>query len=138
MLSDLFKKSNSQEDFLFDASPEVVIYIDLRGRIAKINRRIYEWLGYKQADLVGKSVFDLAFLTPESISLIKKNFTKRVRGEKIDPYDIKCFSKNGDIEAGRITAKLVKKAKIPVGVLVMIANVTHLELELKSHLNEIR
>jgi PAS domain S-box-containing protein len=138
MLSDLFNKKESHEDFLFNASPEIIVYLDLRGRITKINRRVFEWLGYKQADLVGKNVFDLAFLTPESISLIKHNFARRLRGEEIKPYDIKCIAKNGNIEAGRITARLIKKAKIPVGVLAMISNVTQLEVQLKANLNEIR
>jgi len=138
MLSDLFNKKESQEDFLFNVSPEIIVYLNLKGRVIKINRRVFEWLGYKQADLVGKNIFDLAFLTSESISLIKQNFARRIRGEEVKPYDIQCFAKNGSIEAGRITARLIKKAKVPVGVLVMISNVTQLEVQLKSNLNEIR
>ncbi|MDH5533834.1 MAG: PAS domain S-box protein [Candidatus Pacebacteria bacterium] len=141
MLSVPWKKKESlsfSDSFIFETSPEVIIFLDLRGRIEQINERVHEWLGYKTKDLVGKSVFDLALVTPESKNIIKKNFFRRLKGEKIAPYEIKCFAKNGQIEVGRVTAKIIKKGKFPVGSLIMISNVTRLEVELEKNLEEAR
>lgn len=138
MLSALFKKKSSFNDFLFNASPEVILYLDLKGKIARVNKRVYDWLQISPKELEGKSIFDLAIISPQSKDLIKKNFRKRIRGEKIEPFDITCYKKNGEEQVGRITAKLIKDKKNPVGILVLISNVTLLERDLKEKLTEVR
>lgn len=139
MLSALFKKDQSDhDDFLFNSSPEVILYLDLKGRITKVNKRVYDWLQISPKDLEGKRITDLAILSPESKELIKKNFLRRLRGENVEPYDISCYKKNGEVEVGRVTAKLIKKKGFPVGIVVLIANVTELEKTLKEKLLEVR
>jgi PAS domain S-box-containing protein len=138
MLSALWKKKDSSDFFLFNASPEVIVFLDLKGRITKINKRVYEWLRIKPSDLVGKNILDLAIIPPQSKKLIKQNFGKRLRGDHIEPYDMEVFNKAGDVEVGRVTGKVIKENGVPVGSLIMIANVTVLEVEIKNKLQAVR
>lgn len=124
----------SQDSVLFESSPEVIIFLDLQGKIQAINSRIYDWIKIKPEQMVGKSVFDLAIMTPESRELVKKKFRLRLNQKIIEPYEIQVFDRSGNLVVGRVSGRLLEEKGRPVGVLIMVANVTQLEMEMQQRL----
>lgn len=123
-----------QDSILFEGSPEVILFLDLQGKIVAANNRVYEWIKIKPQELVGKSVFDLAIMTPESRELVKKKFRLRLNQKVIDPYEIQVFDKKGNRVVGRVSGRVIERKGRPVGVLIMVANVTQLEQEMQHRL----
>lgn len=121
---------------LFEASPELILFLEPSGVVVDINKRVKDWLGYNPKDFVGKSVFRLPIFSKETLNIMKENFSKRLKGQKILPYNVDFFAKNKKIESGRVTAKILKDKENKVfGLLVMVSNVTKLKEELeKEHL----
>lgn len=123
-----------QDSMLFESSPELILFVSPQGRILAINNRIFDWIQIKPKQVIGKNVFDLTFITPESRELIKKNFRLRINQRTIQPYEIQVFDQAGNILVGRVSGKLLFNDRQLLGVVFLISNVTKLEKELQSRL----
>lgn len=126
-----------QDSMLFEGSPEVILFLDVQGKILAVNQRVYDWLKVKPSALVGKSIFELAIMTPDSRELVKKKFRLRLNQKVIEPYEIQVFDHNGKLVVGRVSGQLIREKGQVVGVLVMVANVTQLELEMQARLFQV-
>ncbi|MCL4208430.1 PAS domain S-box protein [Patescibacteria group bacterium] len=134
MLPKKFPLFSPQDSMLFEGSPEVVLFLDLQGKILNVNQRVYEWIKVRPNELIGKSIFELAIMTPESREMVKKKFQLRLNQKTIEPYEIQVFDRNGKMVVGRVSGQLIKQKGQVAGVLVMVANVTQLEQEMQSRL----
>ena len=93
-------KSKFDEDInfykmVFEISPEAIVVLDKRGTVLKANDRIFEWIGYKPEEIIGKKILKLPIMTKESKSIVKKNFLKRMLGLNVNPYTLDFAKKNG-------------------------------------------
>ncbi len=121
------KITESMEKYraIFELSPQAMVVLDKGGAIIDINQRIYDWLGYKPKDIIGKNIFGLPFLTEEGKEKIKKNFFARIKGENISPYEAKFLTKNGEERIGTIYGTVLKdKNQNVTGDLVAISDIT--------------
>jgi len=119
------KKSEERYRTIFAFSPEAIVYLDMQRTLLAANKRVYDWLGYRPEEVVGKNVTELPFLTKDSTERIKKNFILRMQGKEIPPYEIDCIAKSGKKEVGRVVATPVKdEAGKIVADLVMVSNIT--------------
>lgn len=134
MLLKKFPLFSPQDSMLFEGSPEVVLFLDLQGKILNVNKRVYDWIKVQPNELIGKSIFELAIMTPESREIVKKKFRLRLNQKVIEPYEIQVFDRNGKMVVGRVSGQLIKQKGQAVGVLVMVANVTQLEQEMQTRL----
>ncbi len=119
------KESEKKYRWVFENSPMAMSLIDNKGNIIEMNNRIYEWLGYRTEEMIGKNLMELEFLPEKSKAIIKKNLSQRLKGTKVDPYEIEFIHKNGKTVTGRVNAIPIKdnKGNI-VGDLATIANIT--------------
>ncbi|MGM0568327.1 MAG: PAS domain S-box protein [Elusimicrobiota bacterium] len=121
---------------IFNLSPEVIIKTGSGGEIEDINKRIYEWTGYRSRDFKGKSIFELPILTEESRKDIRKNFKKRMDGEDISPYTIEFTTKSGKMLTGKLYATAIKDSKGKLkGEIIMIPDITF-ETEARKKLEQ--
>lgn len=134
MLPVFFKNGPAMDKTLFDNSPILIVYLDNKGNITQINNRVKDWLKRRPKDLLRKNIFDLPLFPPQTRKKLKQTFIKRLGGEEIPPYDLELLAGDGTIEIGRVTGAVLrdKKGK-PMGSLIMVANVTELESELKKN-----
>lgn len=120
----------------FELSPELIILIDTKGKIYDVNQRLYDWLGYRPRDIIGMGISELPFLTPASRIKATHNFTQRLLGTKLDPYELEFTTKRGEKRIGRIVGSAIKDEKGNLaGDLVMVSNITErkkAEQELKD------
>ena len=120
-----FWKSEEIYRKIFELSPETIVVIDKKGTILEINGRVYDQLGYKPEEIVGKKILKLPFLSKESKAKITKNFFLRILGKEILPYEVEFIAKSGEKRVGRIHGISIKddNGKV-VGDLVIASDVT--------------
>ena len=119
------KKSEERYRTIFGFSPEAIVYLDMQGTLLAANKKIYDWLGYRPEEVVGKNVTELPFLTKDSTERIKKNFILRMQGKEVPPYEIDCIAKSGEKGVGMVVATSVKdEAGKIIADLVLISNIT--------------
>jgi len=119
------KESEEKYKKIFDLSPEAIGILDDKGSILDINSRLYDWLGYKPEEVVGKNILDLPFLNEESKKRTKERFAQRMLGKEVLPYEVDFTSRKGRRVVGRIVGAPIRneEGKI-IRDIVMISNVT--------------
>ncbi len=100
-------RSEQMYKSLYELSPNGVFLLDHESRIIFVNRRIHEWLGYGDEDLVGKLALELPFIRAHSREIMKENFKNRMKGDLIPAYEIEVESRNGQVFVGELTATLI-------------------------------
>ncbi|MBU0460980.1 MAG: PAS domain S-box protein, partial [Nanoarchaeota archaeon] len=121
------EKVESETKFrqIFNFSPISIVLLDTKGKVVDTNKRLYDWLGYKPEEAIGKHLLRLPFLTKKSKMIGMKNLAKRLLGHDIPPYDVVFLTRKGEERIGRITATLVRDENGKVtGDLVMITDIT--------------
>ena len=116
---------------VFDLSPEAIVIIDPKGNIMDINGRVYDWLGFKAEELIGKKIGEAPFLNEKSQERAQENFIKRMAGGEILPYELEFVTKKGEKLVGRVIGSPIKdRNKKITSVIVMISDITkHKESE---------
>lgn len=99
----------SEEKFrsLAEQSPNM-IFINKNGKIVYANKKCEEVMGYSREELCSPDFDFRTLITPESLSLVKHNLTRHMRGEEIPPYDYSIMKKNGTIIEAINTSKLIQ------------------------------
>ncbi len=120
----------SEEKFqkIFELSPQAIIVFDHQGRIAEINGRVSDWLGYDRSSVLGKGLKDLPFLPTHSKLLVLKKFTQRMAGVKLEPYDLDFVDKKGNTIIGNIVGAALTGDNGEKYDIVMISDVTEKRL----------
>lgn len=127
---------------MFNSSPEAIIILDKKGTLVEVNNRMFDWLGYRPEDSIGKKLINLPFLTKASKTKVVKKFLLRMMGKKIPPYELEFVHKDGSKFIGRVYGKLIKNKKSGASQdLVLISDITQekkIEEELKNNENKFR
>ena len=123
--SDQSWEAEEKFNILFENSPELIVIVDPRGVVVSANKRLTEWLGFRPDEIVGKSLLDLPHLPAETKKVLMDNFTRRMKGEVVGPYEVTMALRSGERTVGQIVANLIRDKKgEPIYDLIMIANVT--------------
>lgn len=89
----------------FIADP--VIVIDSKGQILAANNILGKYT-QPGSDLVNRNLLELKVVNENYSTLIKNNLSKRLRGEEIEPYEIKIISKDGAEVSLEVNAKKIE------------------------------
>jgi len=113
---------------IFNLSPEGIVVLDRKGFVLEVNRRLFDWLGYKPKEIIGKNIFKPPFMPVKSKLVAMTKLKERLHGENLAPYNLVFTSKTGKPIIGRINAAPItdNSGKI-IGDLVMVGNVTNSE-----------
>lgn len=132
----LLKKKFSKEEIweieseyqkIFELSPESISVLDKKGRIIDINERIFDWLGFKREEVLGKSILTVPFLPRKSKLIAMSKLSQRMLGKEVPPYDLEFLTKDKKIKIGRVRGAPLpgKDGKIDKEI-VLIEDVTDL------------
>ncbi|MFX1519406.1 MAG: PAS domain S-box protein [Promethearchaeota archaeon] len=102
------KLKESEEKFrnLAEKSPNM-IFINRKGRVVYANKRCEELIGYTRDEFYSPNFDFFSLIAPESVDLVKKAFSRHIRGEDIDPYEYSLITKEGKKREVIITSKLI-------------------------------
>jgi PAS domain S-box-containing protein len=110
---------------IFELSPESITLLDRRGKIVTTNGKIFDWLGYKPKEVIGKKISSLRIFTKSSLVMVLQQFRRRLKGQDIPPYEAEFLHKDGRKVFGRIAANPIRDERGKItSVLVMISNIT--------------
>lgn len=137
-----FNKDNKDRyKLIFELSPEAIVILDKKGRLIDVNGRLYEWLGYKKEEVLGKNLLQLPYLTKISKAKALKNFTYRMAGKDPEPYELDFVAKSGEKKVGLIMARPIKDSTgNNIEDLIMILDVTNnkkINEDLKNKIKEL-
>jgi PAS domain S-box-containing protein len=91
------KNSEKRHRMIFENANDIIVYIDKKGKIININKKVEDILGYKRSELLNKNFTDLFFLTAHNIKSLTKIFKGLVGSEKpLSSIEITINDKNGN------------------------------------------
>lgn len=127
---------------LFDHFPEALMLIDSDGTITDVNETCNAWIGYGADELVGLHVSKIPFLTKKGKLKALAQFTKRIGGSEVEPYELEVTDRKKNKKLALIRASIIKdKAGKPLIDFVAVTDITQLkanEQEVLSRTEEIR
>ncbi len=120
------KESEARYRLLFDSSNDILVQIDKSMRLTDINYKAEEISGYKNEELVGKSISTLADkFTPQSIAAMLANFAKRKLGIPVGPYEVEAFDTHRNKLSFEINAVPLKdSAGKDIGEMAILHDIT--------------
>lgn len=132
--NDLIKSRQTKNEFprtedlykiLFESSSDILVKINAQGLIEDINSRIIQY-GFNKNEFIGKELRDLTnIFPPESMKIILDNFTGRINGKQIKPYEVQLNLKDGKSMFVEISAVfLTDSKKQNLGYLSVLHNIT--------------
>ena len=123
------RESESQYRRIFELTPATVAIIDNKGDILDVNTRLYEWLGYKPEEAIGKNFLSPPFIPEESKLIAKEKLSQITQNKDILPCELNFTTKSGEKRIGRISSSPIKDEKgKPIGQLVMASDITEHKL----------
>ncbi len=119
------RESEEKYRSIFELSPEAIVLTDNKGKILDTNGRIFDWLGYKPEDVIGKNILFLHFITHKSREIMVQKFHERMAGKEVFSYELDFIAKNGDKHIGNILAAPLRddNGKI-IGDIIVIPDIT--------------
>jgi len=121
----LFNKEKEKYKSIFDLSPEAIVILDLKGNVTDMNGKVFDLLGFKPEELIGKNLAQIPFLNRESLIRAQENFKKRLAGENIPPYELDFVTKKAEKVVGRVMGSPIRdRYKKIVSVILMISEIT--------------
>ena len=117
--------STERNKILFDWSPLAIIIVSEEGIFLDANRKLYDWLGYRPDEIIGRSFTEVPFLPDKSKKTIVNNFNKRMRGEDVPPYEVELVHRNGMQKYGEIHGNLLSDDVRGVTMdIIMVSDIT--------------
>jgi len=119
------------ELFTFDAAiaaenivstmPDSLILADMTGKTFRVNRRVVNFFGYEEDELIGKSVIKLCVEERRGMDVLKELAEKRV----INNYELTCKTKLGEEKNVLFSGSVVRsKTKRDIGITCVIHDIT--------------
>lgn len=98
----------SEEKFrnLAEQSPNM-IFINERGRVVYANKKAEEMVGYTKEEFYSSDFDFLNLIAPEWRELIKSNFAKHMKAQKVAPIEYSLLTKQGGTIDALLTTKLI-------------------------------
>jgi PAS domain S-box-containing protein len=110
---------------IFELSSEAIVLLDTKGNVLDANGRLYDWLGYKPEEVIGRNLLDLSFLPQESKTRLIEGLLERVVGKEILPCELDFVTRSGEERIGRIVSNLMRSEHGEVTqAIVMISDIT--------------
>ncbi|MCX6667116.1 MAG: PAS domain S-box protein [Euryarchaeota archaeon] len=116
---DEIRESEKKYRNLFETAIDPIVIVNKKGYFSDINQQVTELLRYSKNDLIGKKFDETGILTKESLDRTLNNFAKRMKGDKIPPYEVEVIAKDGEVIYVEINASPLYEDKKIVGDLVI-------------------
>ena len=136
-LSGTMKDSAEQYETLINAAPFGIITLDENGIIVSCNKKVLNFLGQSEGEVVGKHFTKIKFLSAEDIPRYLKIFAYALSGKEGISFEISGHSKDGNIFFGEVFYGLIKRNGDVKAVQIIINDITKRK-EAEEKLNFIR
>ena len=114
------RTSEKRYKSLFETAIYPIIILDEKGAFLDVNKQVTKLLGYTKKELIGKQFGKVGLVSKKSLDKTQKNFKNRMKGKKINPYEIKVVTKDKKEIPAEVNASPIIENNKPVGDLVIL------------------
>jgi len=125
---------------IFDAVPEGIIILNMRGNITRVNKAYSELTGFTPEDILGKHVLSTGIIKKEEILNYAKILADMFRGKPVDSFEFKGYMKDGTEKIGEARSQIVNLGLFKKEIVVITHDVTdryNREMKLQSTLKDL-
>lgn len=122
--ADKVKKLNIELIRNFNSSTDIIIEIDLKGNIIRVNKAFEKILGFSTKDIIGKSFKNLKFISKKSILKIAKAVVNSLLKRKVEKYEIEVITKLGKMKIGEVVSNRIEEKGKLIGLQAVIRDIT--------------
>ena len=110
LLKEKIKLKEVEQKFrhLFETSPYSVVLLNFKGRIIECNSATEKLFKYKEEELIGKNFLEFTTFPSNSLSILEEAYRQLTKGQKLGPFEIQCFTKEGRLVGVRSSATLIR------------------------------
>jgi PAS domain S-box-containing protein len=94
---------------LFESANDIVVTLELDGRIISINPVVRDILGFEPEEMIGQPLAD--FVSGEQIAMQQEMLQRKLDGANATQYDLKMAAKDGALRILGVNSRLVFDAK---------------------------
>jgi len=116
------KRSEERIRGYIEQASDLIIILDVSGKISAVNRATCEVTGYTFEELLGRS--PLEFVLPESRTATQVALTKILHGEEVERLEMEMFSKDGHRIVLEIRGRTLRENGRIVGTFHIARDVT--------------
>jgi PAS domain S-box-containing protein len=118
------RESEERYRAIFDSANDGIITLDTTGCVIAINKKLEQMTGYRQEDFLGKNIAEFDMLTRKSLKLTLENFSKRIRGIGVPPYEIEIIASDGARLFAELNATPLREKDKIIGDMAIIRDIT--------------
>ncbi|HOI76912.1 MAG TPA: PAS domain S-box protein [Methanofastidiosum sp.] len=125
IIEERIRKSEEKFRTIFEASADIITYVDRNGNIIDTNTKVKDILGYTRDEIVGKNFRELKLIGIEELPKLIKLFIKTIRsGNVSDKTEITLRNKNGTKVQFEVATKFIKEEQHIVGAVSVLRDIT--------------
>jgi len=110
---------------IFESTNDVVLYVDISGKILAVNKKVEEITGYKLDEIIEKNFTELRAIDPNDIPKFLSLTADALNfGKTIKNFEVEVRRKDGVKLPAEISTGLVKKEGKVVGIIVSVRDIT--------------
>jgi PAS domain S-box-containing protein len=127
------RESEEQFRTVTEQSPNM-IFINKMGKVVYANRLCQEVMGYSLEEFYSPDFDFMTLIAPESLGLVRSNFSRHLEGSDIEPYEYTLLTKEGRRIEAIITTKLVSigRERVILGIVTDIGERKRTERALRE------
>jgi PAS domain S-box-containing protein len=118
------RESEERYRMLFESSPNLVALIGLDGKIIDCNNMAGNITGVSREEIIGKPFMELGVLINEGMPEYMALFSRALKGEDIEPSEVKVIGKSGEIHWLEVYPAFLKKGDEISAIQVIAHDVT--------------
>ena len=136
-LSRVKEESAEQYETLINTAPFGIITLDENGIVTSCNKKVLNFLGQSEREIIGKHFTKIKFLSAEDITRYLKIFAYALGGKEGISFEISGQDKDGNIFFGEVFYGLIKRDGSVKAIQILINNITKRK-EAEEKLNYLR
>jgi len=119
-----WREAEEEKSALLEEAPVSIMHVDPKGKIIYVNKRFESESGYSREEIVGKNGFQLDWLTADTMKYLAKRMAARLNRRPAKHLETQFKRKDGQWIWVEITAKVLRRLGVPVGIQLVTRNVT--------------
>jgi PAS domain S-box-containing protein len=124
-IEDKLKESEQKFRSIFEATADIITYVDNYGNILDTNSKVKDILGYERREIVGKNFRDLKLIDPEEFPTLIGLFINTVsNGKALEKKEITLKNKNGDKVYFEVATQFIKNNQKIMGAVSILRDIT--------------
>jgi two-component system, NtrC family, sensor kinase len=124
-IEEKLRKTEENYRTIFESANDTIILTDKNYNIIDVNQKVNKVGGYKRENLIGRNFKEMTDIMPAaSLNTIIEQFTKKMNGEYMPPFEIEMYRGNGERVNIEVNGVLLQDGETVVGRLLTLRDIT--------------